>query len=65
MRRLLTYMKPYRVIVSVSLVLLLVDSLLQIIGPLITKLAVDKYLLPAKHKAMIPYLDSWLSNDGN
>jgi ATP-binding cassette subfamily B protein len=57
-------MKPYRVIVSVSLVLLLVDSLLQIIGPLITKLAVDKYLLPAKHKAMIPYLDSWLSNDG-
>ncbi len=64
MRRLLTYMKPYRVIVSVSLVLLLVDSLLQIIGPLITKLAVDKYLLPAKHKAMIPYLDSWLSNDG-
>lgn len=64
MRRLLTYMKPYRVIVSVSLALLLVDSLLQIIGPLITKLAVDKYLLPAKHKAMIPYLDAWLSNDG-
>jgi len=64
MGRLLTYMKPYRAIVSVSLVLLLVDSLLQIIGPLITKLAVDKYLLPVKHKAMIPYLDAWLSNDG-
>jgi ATP-binding cassette subfamily B protein len=64
MRRLLTYMKPYRAIVSVSLVLLLVDSLLQIIGPLITKVAVDKYLLPVKHRVAIPYLDQWLSDDG-
>ena len=64
MRRLLVYMRPYSGVVSVSLVLLLVDSLLQIIGPLITKLAVDKYLLPAKHKAVIPLLDAWLSNDG-
>jgi ATP-binding cassette subfamily B protein len=56
-------MKPYRLIVSVSLVLLLVDSLLQIIGPLVTKLAVDKYLLPAKHQPMLPWLDAWLSND--
>jgi ATP-binding cassette subfamily B multidrug efflux pump len=64
MRRLLTYMKPYRLIVSVSLALLLVDSLLQVIGPLITKVAVDKYLLPAKHQATIPFLDKWLSPDG-
>ena len=63
MRRLLTYMKPYRMIVSISLFLLVIDSLLQIIGPLITKLAVDKYLLPAKHSVTLPYLDSWLSND--
>ena len=63
MRRLLTYMKPYRLIVSVSLVLLLVDSLLQIIGPLITKVAVDKYLLPVKHQAVLPFLNSWLSTD--
>ena len=56
-------MKPYRLIVSVSLVLLLVDSLLQIIGPLITKLAVDKYLLPEKNPVPIWYLDKWLSND--
>ena len=63
MRRLLTYMKPYRVTVSISLFLLLIDSLLQIIGPLITKLAVDKYLLPAKHASVIPYLDGWLSTN--
>ena len=63
MRRLLTYMKPYRMIVAASLFLLLIDSLLQIVGPLITKLAVDKYLLPVKHAAYIPYLDAWLSKD--
>ncbi len=63
MRRLLTYMKPYRFIVAVSLLLLLIDSLLQIISPLITKLAVDRYLVPSGHKNSVPFLDSWLSND--
>ncbi len=63
MRRLLTYMKPYSAVVAVSLFLLLVDSLLQIAGPLITKLAIDKYLVPAKHLAPVPFLDRWLSSD--
>jgi ATP-binding cassette subfamily B protein len=65
MRRLLTYLKPYRGVVAVSLVLLLIDSLLQIIGPLITKLAVDRYLVPAAHSAAIPYLETWLSHDAD
>ncbi len=64
MRRLLVYMKPYKLIVAASLVLLLVDSLLQIIGPLITKLAVDRYLAPSKHaNTIFPAFDKWLSND--
>lgn len=63
MRRLLTYLKPYRAVVAVSLVLLLVDSLLQIIGPLLTKLAVDRYLVPVAHAHTFPFLDQWLSTD--
>ena len=63
MRRLLTYIKPYRAVVSVSLLLLLVDSLLQIIGPLLTKLAVDRYLVPVKHSQTFPFLDAWLSHN--
>ncbi len=63
MRRLLAYMKPYRLVVSASLVLLLIDSLLQIIGPLITKLAVDRYLVPAGHPHTFAFLDAWLSTD--
>ncbi|MGA8030247.1 MAG: ABC transporter ATP-binding protein, partial [Bryobacteraceae bacterium] len=63
MRRLLAYLKPYRLVVSVSLVLLLIDSLLQIIGPLLTKLAVDRYLVPVPHLQTFPFLDAWLSRN--
>jgi ATP-binding cassette, subfamily B, multidrug efflux pump len=62
MRRLLTYMKPYRLAVGASLALLLVDSLLQIIGPLITKVGVDRYLAPTGHAQVVPFL-GWLSRD--
>ncbi|HEY1947570.1 MAG TPA: ABC transporter ATP-binding protein [Bryobacteraceae bacterium] len=63
MRRLLTYMRPYWAIVGASLALLLVDSLLQIIGPLLTKLAVDRYLAPTGHAEVFPFLDRWLASD--
>jgi ATP-binding cassette, subfamily B, multidrug efflux pump len=60
MRRLLKYLMPYRAIVATSLILLLLDSLLQIIGPLLTKLAIDRYLVPAPHRTST-ILDSYLS----
>jgi len=63
MRRLLTYMRPYGLVVSLSLILLLFDSLLQIIGPLLTKLAVDRYLVPSRPSRTFPLLDNWLSHD--
>src|SRR5262245_55582264 len=46
MRRLVGYMKPYRALVAVSLVFLLGQSLLQVLGPLLTRTAVDGYLQP-------------------
>jgi ATP-binding cassette subfamily B protein len=61
MKRLLTYMKPYRTVVVASLVL--IDSALQIAGPLITKLAIDRYLVPTQHAHILPLLDNWLSHD--
>lgn len=63
MRRLLRYIRPYRMIVLASLVLLLINSLLQITGPLLTKLAVDRYLVPVQHRQVFPFLDRWLSSD--
>jgi ATP-binding cassette subfamily B multidrug efflux pump len=64
MKRLLHYLKPYWRFVCASLALLVVDSLLQSIGPLITKMAVDRYLVPSKHAHTIfPALTGWLAPD--
>ncbi len=46
MRRLLGYMRPYRMLVGLSLVFLLAQSVFQVMGPLLTKTAIDKYLRP-------------------
>jgi ATP-binding cassette subfamily B multidrug efflux pump len=62
MRRLLTYVRPYRSAVAASLLFLVFDSLLQIVGPLLTKLAVDRYLVPASHPTRT-LLDPYLSAD--
>ena len=46
MRRLLGYMRPYRVRIAISLVFLLAQSALQVLGPLLTRTAVDRYIAP-------------------
>ncbi|HEX3880692.1 MAG TPA: ABC transporter ATP-binding protein [Bryobacteraceae bacterium] len=60
MRRLLGYMRPYRTLVALSLAFLAAQSLLQGLGPLLTKIAVDKYLDPAGKST---WLDAWLPAD--
>jgi ABC-type multidrug transport system fused ATPase/permease subunit len=47
MRRLLTYVRPYKLPVFAALVLLLFNAALQVIGPLLTALAIDRYLAPS------------------
>jgi ATP-binding cassette subfamily B protein len=46
MSRLLAYLKPYKKYVGASMVLLAVESLLELAPPFITKLAIDRYLAP-------------------
>ena len=53
MRRLLVYMKPYWRAVAVSTALLLVQSVCQIAGPLLTKTAVDRYLVPVQSSSIL------------
>jgi ATP-binding cassette subfamily B protein len=60
MRRLLVYARPYRAVIGVSVALMLAASLLHVAGPLIAKLAVDKYLAPVGAKAPAA-LEAWLS----
>lgn len=61
-RRLLTYMWPYRRMVGISLVLLSINSLLQVAGPLLMKIAIDRYLAPSAATIRTP-LDGWLSTE--
>jgi ATP-binding cassette subfamily B protein len=65
MRRLLGYLRPYAGYMTLSLVFLLAYSALQVCGPLLTKIAVDRYLAPGSTQMSTPidrYLpaDKWL-----
>jgi ATP-binding cassette subfamily B multidrug efflux pump len=62
MRRLLTYIRPYRTTVAISLAFLLVNAVVQIVGPLLTKIAIDRYLVPAPKGEAIPF-GGYLSAD--
>jgi ATP-binding cassette subfamily B multidrug efflux pump len=66
MRRLVRYLRPYRVPVRISLAFLLAGSIAQVAGPLLTKLALDRYLAPPDHaapSALDAWLNSWLSHE--
>jgi len=56
MRRLLTYLRPYRRHVVVALASIVLKSVADVLGPFLTKIAVDKYLAKA------PGVHSWLGD---
>jgi len=62
MRRLLSYLRPYSGYIALSLVFLVVYSALQVCGPLLTKIAVDRYLEPTAQVMSTP-IDAYLSKD--
>jgi ATP-binding cassette subfamily B protein len=61
MRRLLTYLKPYRLQVAIALVAIVIKAAADVLGPYLTKVAVDKYLAH-KPGAGQSFLDPLLSS---
>jgi ATP-binding cassette subfamily B multidrug efflux pump len=61
MKRLLAYLRPYKWHVIVALVAILLQAVADVLGPYLTKVAIDKYLAPTAAKN--PVLDRWLSSD--
>ncbi len=59
MRRLLTYLRPYRWQVTIAIVSIVLKSFCDVLGPYLVKVAVDRYLAPVK--SMSSGLWSWLS----
>jgi ATP-binding cassette subfamily B protein len=61
MKRLLTYLHPYRWQVAVALVSIVLKSGADVLGPYLTKVAIDKYL--ANHTEAHSLLDRFLSSN--
>ena len=59
MRRLLTYLRPYKAKVGLALGSIVLKAGADVLGPFLTMVAVDKYLAPAHQP--IPLFDKWLS----
>jgi ATP-binding cassette subfamily B protein len=62
MRRLLTYLRPYGRRVGAAAALLSAMSLLQVAGPLLTKLAVDRYMTAATDDRLTA-IERWFPSD--
>lgn len=60
--RLLSYLKPYKSSVAVAVVCMMVHAGAEVLGPLLTKLAIDRYLAPPPHPTA-SWLDPYLSSD--
>ena len=60
MKRLLTYLRPYKWQVSIALASIVIKAGADVLGPYLTKIVVDRYLAPA-HGLHTP-LDRFLSN---
>jgi ATP-binding cassette subfamily B protein len=58
MRRLLTYLRPYRWQVAIAIVSIVLKSFADVLGPYLVKVAVDRYLAPVKAATA---LWAWLS----
>ena len=56
MRRLLGYLRPYKWHVAVALAAIILKSMADVLGPFLTKIAIDKYL------AKSPNSHSWLAD---
>ncbi len=61
-RRLLALVLPYWPFVLLALACLLVNSVLQILSPLLTKIAIDRYLAPAP-QSTLPWLEQRLPSE--
>jgi ATP-binding cassette, subfamily B, multidrug efflux pump len=60
MARLLKYLRPYRWQVAIALVSIVLKAFADVLGPYLTKVAIDRYLAPTKGN--VPGIWSWLSS---
>lgn len=67
LRRLITYLRPYRARAAFSVVLVIISSILQLAGPAIIAVAIDLYVRPAGDPPAISVsaqVGQWISANG-
>ena len=52
MRRLLTYLRPYKLQIAAALILIIVAAVVMLSGPYLTKIAIDNYISPLNLKGL-------------
>jgi ATP-binding cassette subfamily B protein len=62
MRRLLTYLYPYKWVAAISLVAILIKATCDVLGPYLTEVAIDRYMT-AHPSPKSAFLARWLSSD--
>jgi ATP-binding cassette subfamily B multidrug efflux pump len=64
MRRLWTYLSPYRALVLAAVGLILISSLLQLVGPLATAVALDLFIRPfAEQSQSLAPVSEWVASE--
>ncbi|MEM7349556.1 MAG: ABC transporter ATP-binding protein [Acidobacteriota bacterium] len=61
MRRLLTYVAPYRGMAAAAVVLILLSALLQLVGPLVTAVTLDLFIQPVEHSSAQSGVSQWVA----
>jgi len=61
MKRLLGYLSPYKWQVVIALGAIVLKSVADVLGPYLTKVAIDKYLVRSPQARSLGLLDRWLS----
>jgi ATP-binding cassette subfamily B protein len=60
MRRLVGYVRPYRLMAAAAVALIVLSSLLQLVGPLVTVATLDLYVAPPEEAAAQSELSRWI-----
>lgn len=64
-RRLLGYLRPYRLRTAVSVALVIVSSLIELVGPAVVAIAIDLYILPSGPASGVSArIGQWLGTHG-
>jgi ATP-binding cassette subfamily B multidrug efflux pump len=62
MKRLLVYLRPYKWQVTVALLAIIIKAGADVLGPYLTKVAIDRYLVHTQAAGAHTLLNSWLSS---